>query len=329
MKHWILTGSMIAAAAALGACDATDETAEEAAVSAPPTQVEAPETGEAEAPAGLVELRAVGLRFEGPSEIQSGWTTIRFENVSDMVHFAVVEHLPEGITTQQQAAELAPPFQEGMDLIIAGDVEGAMAVFAALPEWFADVVFKGGPGLLSGGGVAQSTVYLAPGRYTIECYVKTNGVFHSFNPNPGELGMVHELIVTGPDHGAPEPESNATLTISSQGYQITEGALRAGPNTIRAEFVDQAVYENFVGHDAHIVRLEEDTDLDALGEWMNWVNPNGLETPAPAVFVGGINEMPAGEHGYFTVDLEPGDYAIIAEIADPQAHNLVMPFTIE
>jgi hypothetical protein len=30
-----------------------------------------------------------------------------------------------------------------------------------------------------------------------------------------------------------------------------------------------------------------------------------------------LNDMPAGSHGHFTVDLQPGDYAFIAEVPNP------------
>ena len=46
-------------------------------------------------------------------------------------------------------------------------------------------------------------------------------------------------------------------------------------------------------------------------------------------FLGGINDLPAGKHGYFTVELEQGDYAFIAEMPDPQAAGFVLPFSVK
>ncbi|MCH8277696.1 MAG: hypothetical protein IIC12_02035 [Proteobacteria bacterium] len=37
----------------------------------------------------------------------------------------------------------------------------------------------------------------------------------------------------------------------------------------------------------------------------------------------------AGAHGYFTVDLQPGNYAFIAEVPRPRELGLVLPFTVE
>jgi len=83
-----------------------------------------------------------------------------------------------------------------------------------------------------------------------------------------------------------------------------------------------------LSHDVHLARLEDETDLDALGAWMDWSQPTGLDTPPPAVFLGGTHEMQAGETAYFTVTLEPGRYAWIAEVPNPASKNMLKSFTI-
>ena len=64
-------------------------------------------------------------------------------------------------------------------------------------------------------------------------------------------------------------------------------------------------------------------------KWLNWASPNGLETPAPAQFLGGANEMGTGSKAYFTVNLTEGKYVWISEIPDPESHNMLKRFTIE
>jgi hypothetical protein len=132
----------------------------------------------------VVEVVARGLSFEMPSEIPSGWTTLRFRNVSPMTHFAVIERVPEGQGLVSQQEAVAPVFQE-------------------------------------------------------------------------------------------------------------------------------------------------DQDLSALEAWMDWTQPTGLITPAPAEFLGGLNEMPAGATGYFTVTLQPGEYAWIAEVPGAQANGMLTTFPVE
>jgi hypothetical protein len=294
-----------------------------------PTEVEglARATHEsAAARAGFVEIEANGLQLSGPDEIPSGWTTFRLNNNSGMVHFAVLEKLPEGIGLEEQQAEVAPVFQEGMDLLNAGLFDEALAAFGALPAWFFEVVFLGGPGLIAGGGSAETTVFLEPGTYLLECYVKTNGRFHSYNPSG--VGMVHEITVTGESSSARPPAPTLQVDISSAGGIQVDGHVRPGRHTVAVNFIDQTVYGHFLGHDVHLVRLEDDSDMAELGAWMNWTLPDGLETPAPAEFLGGVNDMPAGATGYMNVVVKPGRYAWIAEVPDPAGMGMLQTFEV-
>lgn len=279
-------------------------------------------------PPGLVDVVAQGLAFEGPDAIPSGWTTFRFHNESAMTHFMVVERMPEGHGIEDQQKIVAPLFQQGMDLLNAGDTDGAMAKFGELPEWFGGIVFMGGPGLTGPGRTSQATIALEPGSYLLECYVKTGGIFHSYNPDTTAYGMVHAFTVTDAASGAEEPEASVVLTLSSE--RGIEGAsdLPTGEHTVAVHFEDQKPHENFVGHDVHLLRLADDTDLDAVAAWMDWRHEAGLQTPAPAEFMGGLNEMPAGSTGYFTVTLEPGRYAWISEVAEPQNKGMLRVFKV-
>jgi hypothetical protein len=51
-------------------------------------------------------------------------------------------------------------------------------------------------------------------------------------------------------------------------------------------------------------------------------------SPAPAEFLGGTNEMPAGATSYFNVTLEPGDYAWIAEVSRAGEKGMLVRFTV-
>ncbi len=274
----------------------------------------------------VVEMSVIDLIFEGPDEISSGWTTFRLKNTSGMIHFAVLERLPDdrGIAEQQQ--EIAAVFQRGMDRINQGEADAAVEAFGALPEWRNDIIYMGGPGLIAPWQTAETTVLLEPGTYVLECYVKTVGVFHSYNPVPELYGMVHEITVTDEPSGAQEPVADIDITISSERGIDVEGDIGLGRHTVAVHFEDQVVYDHLYGHDVHLVRLTENTDMDALAAWMDWSQPHGLETPAPAEFLGGLHEMPAGQTGYFTIDLKPGSYAWIAEVPDPAGKMMLQTF---
>ena len=276
----------------------------------------------------VVEVIARGLEVEAPDEIPSGWATFRLSNESGMIHFAVLQRLPAGIVLKDQQEQVAPVFQKGLDLLNAGETDAAMEKFGELPEWAGQIVFMSGPGLTSAGKTTETSVYLEPGTYLLECYVKTNGVFHSYNPSPSAYGMVHELTVTEEPSGAPEPRATLTITLSSdRGIEIDKEPT-PGKHIVAVYFEDQRVHENFLGHDVHLVRLENGTDIEELAIWMDWSQPTGLQTPAPAEFLGGTNEMPAGETAYFTVHLEPGRYAWIAEVTNPAEKGMLKIFTV-
>lgn len=268
----------------------------------------------------VVEVVALDGKLFAPEEIPSGWTTFRFRNLTPGIHFAILEKMPivdgDQKTLADSQAEVVPVFQNLMDLI-AGRPFSFPEAGLELPAWYGQVVFTGGPGLLSGGLTGETTVHLEPGTYVVECYVKSNGVFHSVH------GMITQIVVTDEPSRAREPRSNITVTISSATGIDVAGRLRPGRNTIAVNFADQAVYSHFLGHDVHLVKIENDTDLNELTAWMNWSAPGEFNSPAPYTFLGGVQDMPAGSTGYFNVHLKRGIYAFIAEVPDPRGKDML------
>jgi hypothetical protein len=273
-------------------------------------------------PAPVVDVTSTGMNLQVPAEIPSGWTTFRFNNRSGVTHFFLVERLPEGKTVEDSRAEVVPVFQAAMDLIVAGDPGAGFAEFANLPDWFPGIVFGGGPGLTAPGRTAETTLFLEPGTYAIECYVKTaDGTFHS------SLGMIEGLTVTEASSGGSEPKPTLDVTIANGGIEI-EGTLRPGMHTIAVHFAEQMAHEHLLGHDVHLARIDDGTDMDALAAWMDWTSPGGLASPAPAEFLGGTQEMAAGQTVYVAALLTPGQYALIAEVPNPAGKNMLKTFTV-
>jgi len=187
-----------------------------------------------------------------------------------------------------------------------------------LPEWFGSVQQMGGAGLLAPGLAVRTTMNLVPGTYVIECYVKTaDGTFHT------SLGMLRPITVTDAPSGGSAPEADIQITLSN--FEIAvEGEARPGENTVAVRFDEHPEFG--LGNDVHVVRLEEGMSVDDVIPWMDWMNLDGLREPAPAVFVGGVQEMPVGQTAYFTVTLEPGRYAWISESTASQ--GMVKEFTV-
>jgi hypothetical protein len=322
MTRTLTTAGWVAALLLLQGCGQGRQPAEQAASQPEPAAAMAtPE-------ANVVELRAVGMTFEGPSQIPSGWTTFEFVNASSMIHFAMIDVPPAGITAEIFTNTVGQYFQDAMDGMNAGDQAAVEAAFGKFPDWIGDLGRHGGPGFLSPGRTGRTAVYLEPGRYILECYVKSDGVFHTTSPGEGRLGMSMDLTVTDAKSTAPEPKANVTLTVSNAGIEIADGALEPGSNTIRVDFVEQQQFPSFVGNDVHLMRVDGEDSIRLADAWLDWRTKDGLEDPSPVTFLGGINDMPAGSHGYFTVDLPPGDYAFIAEIPGPLASGFVLPFTV-
>lgn len=291
------------------------------ACSVGPTETDLPEPN-------VLELEVQGMSFVGPDTIKSGWTTIRVINEGGMTHHALVYRLPDGITAEMVDEQVVEPIQMSLTAAISGDTEKAAQIAATMPAWVSDLTWLGGPGMMSDGVTGEATMYLEPGNYIVECYVKTNGVQHNYNPEPGAFGMVFPLTVVADDGGMAEPDANVTLTLSNAGYEISDGAFVPGENSVRVRFEEQRLYNNFVGHDAHVFRINEDTDVEAAARWPNFFPIDGQETPAPAKFVGGIHDMPQGATGYFRLNLVPGDYGITAEIPNAKESGFFKQFSV-
>jgi hypothetical protein len=289
-----------------------------------------PAPSEAERPtSNMLELEVQGLSFVGPGSIKSGWTTIRVVNNGGMTHHALVYRLPDGITAEMVDEQVVRPIQRRLTAAIAGNTEKAAEIAATMPAWVSDLTWLGGPGFMSDKVTGEATMYLEPGNYLVECYVKTNGIQHNYNPTPGKLGMVFPLTVVAEEGGMVEPDANVTLIITNSGYEISNGAFVVGENSVRVRFEEQRLYNNFVGHDAHVFRIEQNTDIDAAARWPDFFPIDGQQTPAPAKFVGGIHDMPQGATGYFRLNLEPGDYGITAEIPDAKESGFFMKFSVD
>ena len=274
----------------------------------------------------VIEIVTNVMDFVTKDTVPSGWNTFKYINKSNEPHFILFDDYPEDKGAEDAQAEVGPAFDKGMKLINEGKMEEAMQAFGELPEWFGEIVFTGGSGLISPGEENTFTLKLRPGNYIIECYVKmANGVFHT------SMGMTKEIWVENKDSGLKPPNANVNLTISSTEGITYNGDIKSGKTIFQVDYKDQIVHENFVGHDINLVRLNENANLDNLEAWMNWATPTGLMTPAPQgiTFMGGTNDAPAGSTQYFEVDLSPGNYAFISEVPNSKAKGMLKTFKVE
>lgn len=349
-----LMSLMIAGTFALtmGACDEPVTTAD----------VSAARGGQPGPPGSVVEATAVHeggeFLFElSDDEIPSGWTTFEFDNRTNHVHLIFVNRLSEAALEALETEEgdvsreaymdaISLPFQEAWDPYFAREIDVGTFfgdLIAALPTWFfSEVRVSGGAGLTGARETSRTTLDLEPGTYFIECYVLgDDGVFHS------TLGMVEQLEVTGASSGAPEPRPTLNVTVSTDGIDFEDAqgrsGIRPGNHTVGITFEDNTVYGHGLGHDVHLVRLDDGTTVEEVNGWMDYLDvgadgfyaDNGALTstasdPAPQTFLGGVQDIqpPLPETAYFHVQLKPGDYAWVAEVPDAEGKDMLVPFTV-
>jgi hypothetical protein len=257
--------------------------------------------------ASTIEITATDYAFRAPAAAPSGWTTIRFANDGSEPHFVFMSRLPHGKTIAEYETELSPVFAHAWDRVREGATidEAVGELFAALPPWFPELHFIGGPGLAAPGRTTETTLLIEPGDYVLECYVKTaDGRIHYME------GMVRPITFTQERSAAAPPAADVTVTLSNNRVEF-DSEPTAGSRTF-AVHIRENPEEGF-GHSAHLARLAEDASVDDVVGWMNWFGATGLSDPAPAEFIGGVHFMPAGATAYFSVDLEPGRYLLVSE----------------
>lgn len=272
---------LFTAAMIFTACGNSAEKTEESLDSATSSTLDEPGDSHENMQAGehVVEYAALDYVFAGPSEIPSGWTTFRMPNQGEEHHVMLLIQLPEGISYAE--------YNEARD---------QNAATGETPDWWGDNVIMGGPAALAPGLIGQTTVQLDPGEYAMLCPVQTaDGTRHS------SLGMMRPLTVTEEYSGAPEPETDITMTLRGLEFEM-DGVITQGRQTVRVRFVDQPVGKP---HDVHVARLGPNQTVEGFATAMETLDLTGSDF----YFIGGAEDMPEGYTAYFTADFEPGRYA--------------------
>jgi len=252
---------------------------------------------------GMLEIVATDFAFQAPDVLPSGWHTIEFTNTGSEPHMLLFHRLPEGITFQDFAIDVWGPLDEVWQETKEHEKEFMQLGGIGLPNWFnAPEQWMGGGGILSGGHSTVLTLYLEPGIYTMECYVKTvDGEFHAME------GMLRELIVTDLRSEKKPPEADIKITLTNRSMSM-EGDITAGHNLFEVYLAEGR------NHNVHFARLDIHTEINEVLDWIDWSKLEGLWPPEPAVFVGGLHLLSKGGTGYFTLDLEPRRYLFLSEM---------------
>ena len=234
-------------------------------------------------PAGpnVVTITATDFAFGAPDTIPAGLTTFVMVNQGQEPHQVVI----------QGAA--GKTFEE---------LEAGMMAEGPIPEW---VRFPGGPGVAIGGDSSNATSDLAPGNYMLVCYISSpDGKMHVMK------GMARRLVVAPAAAGAPartEPKADVVVTLSDYAFAFST-PLTAGPHTIRVDNQGPQL------HEISMIQLAPGKTFADMAAW----EQGGRKGEPPARPVGGFIGPNVGSHGYFTVTLTPGNYALVCFVPDAQ-----------
>ena len=205
----------------------------------------------------IVEVTTTGMDFEMVDTLNSGWTTFKYINNSFEPHFFILEKMPDSIGFTNYENELIPPFKNAFQFFNEGKIEEGMKEFEKIPHWFSKVELSGGVGLTSPKTTSISSVYLQPGTYVMECYVRMpNGQPHTF------MGMVKEVTVLNTPNKLPKPAADFDINISSEKGITFKDSIEAGKYTLSVNFKDQKKYEHWLGHDINLVKIENDSFIN-------------------------------------------------------------------
>lgn len=246
------------------------------------TPAAAGSAGSGQAPERVVTIDALDYSFAVADTIEGGPVTIRFTNKGKETHHAQFARIKDGQSLDQFLAAL----QKGQ--------EGALPL----------VSLEGGPAAIAPNGTEEVRLDLKAGQYVLLCFIPSpDGVPHLAK------GMVKPLRVTEPSAGAataPAPPTAGTITMRDFTYDLP-ASITAGTSTFRV------INEGPQPHEAVFVKLAEGKSVQDFVAFFAG-RPSG---PPPGTDLGGMQGLDKENAGFATVNLTPGEYALVCQIPDP------------
>jgi hypothetical protein len=270
----------LAAAVTVAGCSPKDAAKPADTSAAAPAPAPAAAAAAPAAP-NVVNIVASDYKFDAPATIPAGVTTLHLTNTGKEPHQANLIRLDSGKTYADMMT--------GMKNMKPGSPP---------PGW---VVMAGGPNAVVANGAADVTVNLAAGNYAIVCFIPdAKGVPHA------QKGMTHALTVTPATMpGAPEPTADVTVTMSDYKWDLTT-PLTSGKHTIKLTTAPGQP------HEFTLFQLMPGKTAADVAKFFD----GGMKGQPPAMPVGGVAGMSTGMTEYYTVDLKPGDYALVCFLPD-------------
>lgn len=264
-----------------------------------------------------VEIFVNENSFQAPAEIPSGWISFVLNNEKTQeIHEISIARIPDGITFSEYIDEYISVWELILAEYQSGDIERheiSAKVNNLLPSWVDDLKYVNTRGLVSPGRSAQKTMYLDPGLYIMECWVKSeDGLIHITN------GKIHPFTVTDEKIFSSAPSTVNLITLKKNEIAVqwkAESGFHSFALTMDTDSEGNPFHNNI-----HLIRIDDMTDLISVNWWMDWYQIGGLRAPAPADFLGGVSSYIAIENeidAYFSLTIDqPGKYAWIVQAPD-------------
>ena len=229
----------------------------------------------------VVNISATDYKFDAPDSIPAGLTTFRMTDNGKELHHVTLIKLDSGKTIAD--------FQAGMK---------AMKPGTPPPGW---VILSGGPNAVAPGATSDLTFGVEAGNYVMVCFIPdAKGVPHVMH------GMIKALTVTpNPNANMAEPPADVTVTLRDYQFDFST-PLTAGRHTLKIETAPGQP------HEFTFFQLMPGKTVADLTKYVE----TGMKGPPPAVPIGGVAGVAAGKPSFYTVDLKPGDYAIVCFLED-------------
>lgn len=229
----------------------------------------------------VVNLTATEYKFDAPAEVPAGLTTFTLTNNGKEMHHAALIKLDSGKT---------------MDDMMAG--MKAMKPGSPPPGW---VIPAGGANAAAPTATSSLTMNLQPGNYVLACFIPdAKGVPHVMK------GMSKALTVTpNATANTTEPTSDVTVTLSDYKFDFST-PLTAGKHTLKIETAPGQP------HEFTFFQLAPGKTAADLTKYVE----TGMKGPPPGMPLGGVAALASGSPVFYTVDLKPGEYAIVCFLED-------------
>jgi len=222
-------------------------------------------------------IHAKDFAFVAPDTIPAGWNNFHLVNDGPALHHLLIVRLDSGKTAADFGAAMQKPG-------------------APFPAW---ATLVGGPNAPNPGAESNGAFNLEPGNYLMLCLVDIPDHVPHF-----AKGMMHPFTVTASQAAGTEPASDATVALGDYAFTLT-GTLSAGHHVVKVTNGGPQP------HEVEIVKFAPGKGMKDLGAWAA-----NFQGPPPGDAIGGVAPLAKGTSGVFTIDLTPGNYALLCFIPD-------------